>query len=237
MKNIIIKNLCKNHQGQPILKNLSFEAKSGRVTAFLGPNGAGKSSTLRILLGLDFASSGTATFGNQSYVDYENPLQAVGAVFDGLAGVPSRTVTTHLRLLTLSNQIPKSRIHEVLELTGLEKKRRAKLSSLSLGEGQRLGLAGALLGHPQYLVLDEPTNGLDPMGMRWFRKFIRSQADEGKTILMSSHFLAEIEEIADDVVVIHEGELKESGTMQFVKQRLNSLEDVFFSLTGGMDHD
>lgn len=231
-KSIIIKNLNKKHQKKDILKNISFEAKQGRITAFLGPNGAGKSSTLRILLGLDYATSGVATFGCQKYTEFDRPLQTVGAVFDGIGGVLSRKIETHLYILAQSNQIPKKRVEEVLHMTGLFEKRFSKLGTLSLGEGQRLGLASALLGDPQYLVLDEPTNGLDPIGMRWFRKFIRNQAEQGKTVLLSSHFLAEVEGIADDIIVIHHGEIKASGDLPSVTKNLESLEDIFFSLIG-----
>lgn len=236
VKNIEIKNLNKKHQGKNILQNVSFEAMQGKITAFLGPNGAGKSSTLRILLGLDYPNSGIATFGGKRYIEFDRPLLAVGSVFDGLGGVPSRTVKMHLRILALSNNIPKKRIDEVLKMTELSEKKIAKLGTLSLGEGQRLGLAGALLGDPQYLVLDEPTNGLDPIGIRWFRSFIRNQADQGKTVLLSSHFLAEIEGIADDVVVIHQGEIKESGSLPVVLKNLESLEDLFFSLMNNGEH-
>lgn len=232
-KNIIIKNLYKKHGQKEILKNISFEAKQGRVTAFVGPNGAGKSSTLRILLGLDFSTSGQALFGDKKYVDLETPLKTVGAVFDGIGGVFSRKMATHLRILAKSNQIPYRKIEEVLKVTGLYEKRFSKLRQLSLGEGQRLGLASALLGNPQYLVLDEPTNGLDPIGIRWFREFIRQQAEQGKTILLSSHFLSEIEGLADDIVVIHQGEIKASGDIRSVTKNLESLEEVFFSLTNG----
>ncbi len=237
-KSIIINNLCKKHQGKDILKGISFEAKQGRITAFLGPNGAGKSSTMRILLGLDYPSSGIATFASKEYKSFDKPLQTVGAVFDGVRGVPSRKVKTHLRIVAQSNQIAQNRVEEVLHETGLFEKRGSKLGTLSLGEGQRLGLASALLGDPQYLVLDEPTNGLDPRGMRWFRKFIRNQANLGKTILLSSHFLAEIEEIADDVIVIQHGQIVASGDLPAVMKNLASLEDVFLSLTSdGDDHE
>lgn len=234
--NIRIKGLCKKHGGKEILRNVSFEVGQGRIVAFLGANGAGKSSTMRILLGLDYASGGEALFGGMKYTDFDFPLQSVGAVFDGIGGVPSRKVMTHLRILARSNRISLQRVDEVLTLTGLVEKRSSKLKTLSLGEGQRLGLAGALLGNPQYLVLDEPTNGLDPLGMNWFRKFIRDQADQGKTILLSSHLLTEIEGVADDVVVIHHGQIVKCGPLSFVMKQLESLEDVFLSLTdeGGL---
>jgi len=215
--------------------NVSFEANPGRVTAFLGHNGTGKSSTLRILLGLDRPLTGTATFGGKNYTRLETPLQVVGAVFDGIGGTPSRKVRTHLRMIAQSNNISSGRVPEVLELVGLTDKSKEQLGTLSLGEGQRLGLAAALLGDPQYLVLDEPTNGLDPAGIRWFRKFIHNQSGQGKTVLLSSHLLSEVETIADDVVIIDHGCVIAAGELHLVMQNLESLEDVFFSLTEGED--
>ncbi|AZK46079.1 ABC transporter ATP-binding protein [Paenibacillus lentus] len=231
--NIVISHLCKRYGEKDILKEVSFEAKQGRITAFLGPNGAGKSSTLRILLGLDLCSTGTATFGGRKYVTFDTPLKVVGAAFDGIGGTPSRRVRTHLNIIAQSNSIPFRRVSEVLEKVGLSEKSKARLGTLSLGEGQRLGLAAALLGDPQYLVLDEPTNGLDPTGIRWFRKFIRQQSDMGKTVLLSSHLLSEVEAVADDVVIINHGKIIATGELQHVMKNLESLEDVFFSLTEG----
>lgn len=230
---INISNLSKQHHQKQILENISFEAKAGRITAFLGPNGAGKSSTLRILLGLDRPSAGTATFGNQNYRHFNFPLQVVGAAFDGIGGVPSRKVSTHLKIIATSNNIPKDRISEVLTSVDLSHKSHSRLGTLSLGEGQRLGIATALLGNPQYLVFDEPTNGLDPMGIKWFRNFIRKQADLGKTVLLSSHYLTEIEAVADDIVVINKGKVVATGELHEVMKNIETLEDVFFSLTEG----
>lgn len=229
-KNIVVSQLNKRHGEKDILKNVSFEAKQGRITAFLGPNGAGKSSTLRILLGLDRAT-GTATFGGRNYVSFDSPLKAVGAAFDGIGGNLSRKVKTHLKIIAQSNDIPIHRVNEVLKIVGISDKGKAKLGTLSLGEGQRLGLAAALLGDPQYLVLDEPTNGLDPTGIRWFREFIRQQSDLGKTVLLSSHLLSEVEAVADDVVIINHGKIIAAGELHQVIKNLESLEDVFFSLT------
>ena len=226
-----IDGVCKKHGSKQILKDISFTARSGRITAFLGPNGAGKSSTLRILLGLDRATSGTATFDGQTYQSMTYPLRTVGAAFDGIGGLPNRKVYDHLRIIAASNAIPKSRIDEVLEMTGIAHKRKDLLSSLSLGEGQRLGLAAALLGDPQFLILDEPTNGLDPSGIKWFRKFIRQQADLGKTVLLSSHILSEVQMVTDDVVLIHHGRIIEQGRLEEVLQDSDSLEDLFFDLT------
>ncbi|MGY3778818.1 ABC transporter ATP-binding protein [Isobaculum melis] len=234
-KTLKLTNVRKKHGRKEILKGVSFEARPGRVTAFLGPNGAGKSSTLRILLGLDRATSGSATFGGTNYREFTTPLKIAGAAFDGIGGVPSRKVQTHLKIIAQSNQISFRRVLEVMELVDLTDKSKAQLETLSLGEGQRLGLAAALLGDPQYLILDEPTNGLDPMGIRWFRTFIRQQASIGKTVLLSSHFLSEIEAVADDIVVINHGEIIATGELKTVLQSIESLEDVFFSLTEGGD--
>ncbi|USB31827.1 ATP-binding cassette domain-containing protein [Paenibacillus sp. YPG26] len=229
---IVISNLSKRQGGRDILNEVSFVARPGRITAFLGPNGAGKSSTLRILLGLD-RSIGTATFGGRNYVSFAAPLKVVGATFDGIGGNPSRRVETHLKIIAQSNNISIRRVSEVLSVVGLSNRNKAKLGTLSVGEGQRLGLAAALLGDPQYLVLDEPTNGLDPTGIRWFRTFIRQQSDMGKTILLSSHILSEVEAVADDVIIINDGRIIAAGELQHVMSNLESLEDVFFSLTEG----
>jgi ABC-2 type transport system ATP-binding protein len=158
----------------------------------------------------------------------------VGAVFDGVGGAKSRKVLTHIKMIAQSNNISDARVEEMIDFVGLSHKRKAKLGTLSLGEGQRLGLASALLGNPQYLVLDEPANGLDPAGIKWLRDFIKTEAGNGKTILFSSHILAEVEAIADDVVIISEGSIVAQGTMEDVRQNLKSLEDVFFDLTGGV---
>jgi ABC-2 type transport system ATP-binding protein len=230
---IKLDSVCKQHGNKDILSKVTFEAKSGRVTAFLGPNGAGKSSTLRILLGLDYPRSGAATFGGEKYIQLKAPLRVVGAVFDGLGGTPSRRIRTHLYMIARSNDIPVSRVPEVLQLVGMSDKSRARLGTLSLGEGQRLGLAAALLGDPQYLVLDEPVNGLDPGGIRWFRQFIREQAKLGKTVLLSSHFLSEVESVADDIVIIDHGRIVTAGSLEAVVQRIESLEDLFFAVTNG----
>ena len=232
MKHMVkIEGVCKKHGSKQILEDISFTARSGRITAFLGPNGAGKSSTLRILLGLDRATAGTATFDGRTYQSMTYPLRTVGAAFDGIGSLPNRKVYDHLRIIAASNAIPKSRIDEVLEMTGIAHKRKDLLSSLSLGESQRLGLAAALLGDPQFLILDEPTNGLDPSGIKWFRRFIRQQADFGKTVLLSSHILSEVQMVTDDVVLIHHGQIIEQGTLEDVLQGTDSLEELFFDLT------
>ena len=230
---IDIRNLTKKIKNKTILEDVSFTARPCRVTAFLGPNGAGKSTTLRILLGLDRATEGTAVIGGGNYKDLVRPLTHVGASFDGVGAPSYRTVYQHLHIMAASNAIPNSRIGEVLAMTCMEHKKHARIGTLSLGEGQRLGIASALLGDPHYLVLDEPTNGLDPQGIRWFREFIRARADSGKTVLLSSHILSEVEMVTDDVVIIDHGRILARGTLEEVRRDKESLEDVFFSLTEG----
>ena len=228
---IEIRDVTKTFKEGDILKNVSFTAEEGEVTAFLGPNGAGKSSTLRILLGLDRPSSGTALIGGKKYCDIERPLLTVGASFDGVGAPSDRTVFQHLKIAAASNGIDYSRISEVLSITDIEHKRNSKIGNLSLGEGQRLGIATALLGNPQYLILDEPTNGLDPSGIRWFRNFIREQANTGKTVLLSSHILSEVEAVTDRVVFIDKGSIIALGTLHNILNGFDNLEDVFFHLT------
>lgn len=234
MKNTIeIKNLTKKIKGKDILKNISFTAKEGRITAFLGPNGAGKSSTLRILLGLDKADAGIALIDGNVYTNFKNPLLKVGVSFDGVGAPDERTVFQHLKIIAASNGINYSKIKEVAKITGIEHKLKSCIGTLSLGEGQRLGIATALLGDPQFLIFDEPTNGLDPQGIRWFREFIKSMAQDGKTVLLSSHILSEVEVITDDVVIINRGEILIKGSLKEVLSDEKSLEDVFFKLTEG----
>lgn len=234
---IEISNLCKKIGNKIILEQISFEARAGRVTAFLGPNGAGKSTTLRILLGLDYATSGEATISGNPYASLSRPLLKVGASFDGIGAPPDRSVYRHLKIISISNGISESRIDEVLSLTEMLHKKSALIGTLSLGEGQRLGIATALLGNPNFLILDEPTNGLDPGGIRWFREFIKNQGEIGKTVLLSSHILSEVEAVTDDVVIINKGKIIAQGELNEITSNLSSLEEVFFQLTdGGMNH-
>ena len=231
MENSIeIKNLCKGYGHTTILDDISFVAKEGRVTAFLGPNGAGKSSTLRILLGLDQATFGSATIAGKNYKDIRNPLFVVGATFDGLGSPSDRTVYQHLRIVAASNGIEKSRISEVLAITDIAHKKNESIGHLSLGETQRVSLATALRGNPQFLILDEPTNGLDPSGIRWLRNFIKEQSEAGKTILLSSHILSEVEAVTDDVVFIHKGKNIANGELKNIMKNAATLEEVFFNL-------
>lgn len=228
---IEISNLVKRHGSRAVVDDVSFTARSGRVTGFLGPNGAGKSSTLRILLGLDRATAGTALIDGKRYRSLNRPLLKVGAMLDGPGANKGRTARAHLRWVAQSNAIPIKRVDEVLALTGLQDSAKQRIGGFSLGMGQRLGIATALLGEPDVLVFDEPTNGLDPDGIRWMRGFLRSLADADKTVLVSSHLMSEMEDTADDFVVIAKGRVVASGTGVEVKGVHASLEDAFFALT------
>lgn len=228
---IEITNLVKRHGQRAVVNDISFTAAAGRVTGFLGPNGAGKSSTLRILLGLDRATSGSALINGQFYRSLERPLLLVGAMLDGPGANKGRTARAHLRWIAQSNAIPSGRVDEVLAMAGLQNAARKRIGEFSLGMGQRLGIAAALLGDPEVLVLDEPTNGLDPDGIRWIRRFLRSLADDGKAVLVSSHLMNEMEHTADDFVVIAKGRVVASGTAAEVTGEHATLETAFFALT------
>ncbi|GMA27639.1 ABC transporter ATP-binding protein [Arenivirga flava] len=230
---IEVSHLVKRHGSRAVVHDVTFTAHPGRVTGLLGPNGAGKSSTLRILLGLDRATSGTALIGGRPYRSLDRPLLEVGAMLDGPGANRGRTARAHLTWVAQSNAIAARRVDEVLELTGLREAARTRIGRFSLGMGQRLGIAAALLGDPDVLVLDEPTNGLDPDGIRWTRRLLRSLADAGKTVLVSSHLMGEMEGIADDVVVIARAGVLASGTAEAVTGDHATLEEAFFALTDG----
>jgi ABC-2 type transport system ATP-binding protein len=196
---------------------LSFSVEPGRITGFLGPNGAGKSTTMRAILGLVRPTSGrTAVLGVQ-YRDLSEPVRRVGALLETFDAHPGRSGRNHLRVLALAGGIPRSRVDEVLALVDLRDAGRRRVKGYSLGMRQRLGLAAALLGDPEVLVLDEPANGLDPQGIRWLRDFLRSLAGEGRTILISSHVLSEVAQTVDDVVIIHRGKLIRHAAMADVE--------------------
>lgn len=226
-----VDGLTKQHGSQAVLSDVTFEALPGRVTGFLGPNGAGKSSTLRILLGLDRPTAGTALVAGRAYRSLRNPLRTVGSMLDGSGAHRSRTARNHLAWVARSNGIPKRRVNEVLEQVRLTDAGRTRVGRFSLGMGQRLGLATALLGEPAALVLDEPMNGLDPEGIRWLRGLLRALADAGGTVLLSSHLMSEVAEIADDLVVISAGSVVAAGPLAQVTAGYGTLEDAFFALT------
>lgn len=204
---IIVRDLYKRHDGAGILHGVSFTAEPGTITAFLGQNGAGKSSSIRFLLGLDRTDRGMASFDGLPYPALDRPLTRVGALLDGVGGARTRRVSTHLAIVAERNGIAPRRVPEVLEVVSLSARRSVRLGTLSLGASQRAGLATALLGNPQCLIMDEPTNGLDPAGIRWFRLFIRDQADIGRSVILSSHMLSEVQEVADRIVVIRQGRI------------------------------
>ncbi|GHF22149.1 ATP-binding cassette domain-containing protein [Pseudolysinimonas yzui] len=194
------------------VEGLDFTVEPGRVTGFLGPNGAGKTTTLRMLLGLVAATSGTATIGGKAYRDLENPMRVVGASLEA-AFHPGRSGRAHLAVTAAAAGIPRDRVTAVLEQTGMAPYADRRVGGYSMGMRQRLGLATALLGDPGVLVLDEPINGLDPEGIRWIRSFLQALAAEGRTVLVSSHLLSEVQQTVDDVVVIAGGKLRYVGTL------------------------
>ena len=210
---VTIDSLTKVYGEVTALRDVSFSAGPGRVTGFLGPNGAGKTSTLRILLGLNRATAGVALFDGRRYRDLESPSHRVGGSLSADVFHPGRSGRNHLRSVAIAAGIDRARVDAVLEQVGLVDAARRAVSGYSLGMRQRLGLASALLGDPDVLVLDEPINGLDPDGIRWMRTLLRSLAAEGRTVLLSSHVLSEVQQTVDDVVVIRHGRIVFTGTL------------------------
>ncbi|MFD4601281.1 ABC transporter ATP-binding protein [Streptomyces sp. NPDC058464] len=207
MTSIEVHDLTKEYGGRRAVDRLTFAVRPGLVTGFLGPNGAGKSTTLRLVLGLDHATSGTATIGGRPYPELRDPLRRVGALLDADAAHGSRTGGDHLRALAASNRIPAGRVDELLAETGLEPAARRRVRTYSLGMRQRLGIAAALLGDPEVVLLDEPSNGLDPEGIVWIRRLLRRLAAEGRTVLVSSHLMNETAAFADHLIVLGRGRL------------------------------
>ncbi|WP_306315020.1 ABC transporter ATP-binding protein [Streptomyces hydrogenans] len=205
--------LTKRYGGRTVVRDLSFTVRPGTVTGFLGPNGAGKSTTLRMILGLDAPTHGTATVGGRSYASHPAPLTQVGALLDARSFHPGRTAFHHLTALAHTHGIPRSRVEHVLGVTGLADVAGRRVKGFSLGMGQRLGIAAALLGDPATVVLDEPVNGLDPEGVRWVRTLLTSLAAEGRTVLVSSHLMSEMALTADRLVVIGRGRLLADTTV------------------------
>ncbi|WP_404381379.1 ABC transporter ATP-binding protein [Knoellia locipacati] len=210
---IEVHDLTKTFGSFTAVDRLSFTVEPGRITGFLGPNGAGKTTTLRMLLGLVHPTSGTATIDGRDYRDLDRPQAMVGSALEATNFHPGRSGRDHLRVLAAAGGLPESRVDELLELTGIPAAARKRAGEYSMGMRQRLGLAAALLGDPRVLLLDEPSNGLDPEGIRWLRGFLRHLSHEGKTILVSSHLLQEVEQTVDDVVIIANGRLVRSGAM------------------------
>ncbi|MFH8610850.1 ABC transporter ATP-binding protein [Streptomyces sp. NPDC018029] len=207
MTSIDVQDLTKEYGTTRAVDALTFSVRPGRVTGFLGPNGAGKSTTMRLVLGLDRPTSGTATVGGRPYTELTDPLRHVGALLDAQAPHGSRTARNHLLALAVSNRLPARRVDEVLDEAGLGSVADKRIKTFSLGMRQRLGIAAALLGDPQVVLLDEPSNGLDPEGIIWIRELMRRLAREGRTVLVSSHLMNETATFADHLVVLGRGRL------------------------------
>jgi ABC-2 type transport system ATP-binding protein len=216
MAPVEIRDLCKHFGGVAAVSHLSFDIEAGRVTGFLGPNGAGKSTTLRALLGLVAPSAGAATFGGRRYDELEEPSAYVGAVLEDASFHPGRSARNHLRILAVTGGHPARRVDEVLAAVDLTGAADRIVKGYSMGMRQRLAIAAALLGDPKVLILDEPTNGLDPPGITWLRALVQEQAADGRAVLISSHVLAEVAQSVDDVVVIANGELRAQGSLEQV---------------------
>ncbi|WP_338899514.1 ATP-binding cassette domain-containing protein [Streptomyces sp. TG1A-60] len=221
MTSIDVQDLTKEYGAVRAVDHLTFRVEPGRVTGFLGPNGAGKSTTMRLVLGLDRPTTGTATVGGRGYAGLDEPLRHVGALLDAQAAHGSRTARDHLRALAASNRIAPARVDEVLEGTGLGKVARRRVRTYSLGMRQRLGIAAALLGDPPVVLLDEPSNGLDPEGIVWIRALLRRLAREGRTVLVSSHLMNETASFADHLIVLGRGRLLADTPMrEFIHARV-----------------
>ena len=212
-------SLTKRFGGVTAVGDLSFELRQGKITGFLGPNGAGKTTTLRMLLGLATPTAGRAAIFGEPYAALEEPSRRVGAVLEATDFHPGRSGRDHLRMLAEAVDLPRSRVEEVLRLVELEGAARRRVKTYSLGMRQRLGLATALLGDPELLILDEPANGLDPGGVRWLRDFLRSFAAEQRTVLISSHVLAEVAQTVDEVLIINHGKLVVESSLEQLTHR------------------
>jgi ABC-2 type transport system ATP-binding protein len=229
---VSVRSLTKRFGDVVAVDDISFSLAGGSVTGFLGPNGAGKTTTLRLLLGLAEPTAGEALIFGRRYRDLDRPTRRVGAVLESNDFHPGRSARDHLRALAVAEEISLDRVQEVLELVELGTAAPRRVRTYSLGMRQRLGLATALLGDPEVLVLDEPANGLDPAGVHWLRGFLRRFAEEGRTVLVSSHMLAEAAQTVDHVVIIDHGRQVASGRIDELTRRGRTLEDVFLDLTG-----
>jgi len=223
---IEVNGLTKRFGDRLAVDDLRFTVRPGVVTGFLGPNGAGKTTTLRMLLGLVRPTSGTATFDGRAYRELEAPLRTVGTALEAASFHPGRSGRDHLRVLAAAAGLPDARVDAALETTGMTEAGRRRVGGYSLGMRQRLGLSAALLGDPGVLVLDEPINGLDPEGIRWIRGFLRALAAEGRTVLISSHLLTEVQQTVDEVVIISRGRIVRQGPLDVLEARPAVLVDA-----------
>lgn len=228
---VSVRSLTKCYGDVLAVDDLTFALDTGTVTGFLGPNGAGKTTTLRMLLGLSEPTGGEALVFGLRYRELDRPARRVGAVLESNDFDPGRTGGDHLRALALAAEIPASRVGEVLELVELAANAHRRVKTYSLGMRRRLGLAAALLGDPELLVLDEPANGLDPAGVHWLRSFLRSFAEAGRTVLVSSHVLAEVAQAVDQVMIIDRGRLVAAARLDELTSGDRTLEDVYLGLT------
>lgn len=220
---ITVENLTKKYGRKTAVSDLSFQVQPGRVTGFLGPNGSGKSTTMRCMLGIDIPNAGRTTFDGVEYQKLPSPLTKVGALLDGKAFHGGRTARQHLLTVAATHGFSRERVEEVLRLTGIENVAKKQVKTFSLGMCQRLGVATALLGNPEVLILDEPVNGLDPDGVRWIRQLVRTYAQEGRSVLISSHLMSEMAITADDLIIIGKGKLLASGPItQFTQSASHS---------------
>ena len=220
---IVARGLTKTYDGKPAVDGIDFTVEPGRVTGFLGPNGAGKSTTMRMILGLDRPTAGSVTVNGHRYGDSPAPLREVGALLEARALHPGRSARDHLRWMAASNGIPVRRVAEVLDLVGLSSVAGQRVGRFSLGMGQRLGIAAALLGDPPVVVLDEPVNGLDPEGIRWVRTLAQDLARQGRTVFVSSHLMSEMALTAEHLVVIGRGRvLADCSTSEFIARHAAS---------------
>jgi len=232
MSAITFRGLTKTYGRSLAVNNFSAEVRTGRVTGFLGPNGAGKSTALRCLVGLAKPSAGKTRILGKRYPQLKNPLTRVGVVLDSRGFHPGLNGYQNLRVLATVAAIPASRVEEVLAQVELSEARDKRVKGYSLGMKQRLSLAAAILGDPEILILDEPANGLDPAGIAWLRGFISAQAKAGKSVLVSSHQLAELQHVVDDVIIINHGTLVAAGSLEEISEG-GTLEEAFLRLTGG----
>jgi ABC-2 type transport system ATP-binding protein len=230
---IEVRGLTKHYGPVVAVDGLSFDVRPGVVTGFLGPNGSGKSTTMRLIMGLDIPGSGTVRIDGRDYRDLDWPLREVGALLEARAFHPGRSARAHLAALAAGNDIPASRVEEVLGTVGLHSAANRRAGKFSLGMAQRLGIAAALLGDPRVLLFDEPVNGLDPEGIRWIRELMKSLAAEGRVVFVSSHLISEMAQTADRLVVIGAGRLLADTTVAELTSRSDSLEDAFLELTEG----
>ncbi|MHB8645648.1 MAG: ABC transporter ATP-binding protein [Thermomicrobiales bacterium] len=226
-----ISSLTKRYGQFAVVEDVTFSLDPGTVTGFLGPNGAGKSTTLRLLLGLADPTAGEAHVFGRRYRELDAPARRVGAVLESNDFNPGRSGRNHLRALALAAEIPPGRVEEMLALVGLATAADRRVQTYSLGMRQRLGLAGALLGDPELLVLDEPANGLDPAGVHWLRTFLRQFADQGGTVLIASHLLAEVAQTVDQVLIIDSGRLIATVRLDELAGRGETLEETYLTLT------